>query len=361
MFELEVFGVQLWQWIGLILLGVAAYFLSRIAVRLLVALLRPLVARTATTLDDRIVDAAVVPLRCLLLLGVLSLIRLRLELPPAAHEFLTDVLMTLAVTTATWLALRLVDAVSGLAAEHLSRMGRTQATAIVPLGRRVVKVFLGAIALLLLLQNVGFNVTGLIAGLGVGGLAVALAAQKSIANLFGGVSLIVDQPVRVGDLCRFGDGQTGTIEEIGLRSTRVRTPERTLISIPNSVFSEIQLENYGARDKIRLFAILGLRYETTPDQLRAVLGELHKLLASHPMLSGSPVSVRFVAFGAYSLNVELSAHARTRDPDEFLAIREQVFLRVMDVVEACGTGFAFPSQTLYLGRDRAPSAASLSS
>lgn len=349
------------QWLGLILLVLAAFVLSWIAVRVLQALLRPLVARTSTTADDRIVGAAIVPLRCLLALGVVRLGSLALELPTPAHQFVSNALMALAVLTAAWLALRLVDTVSSLIAEHLMQIGRPQATAILPLGRRVVKVFLGAIALLLLLQNLGFNVTGLIAGLGVGGLAIALAAQKSIANLFGGVSLIVDQPVRVGDFCHFGDGQSGTIEEIGLRSTRVRTLDRTVITIPNSEFSEIQIENYGARDKIRLFATLGLRYETTPDQLRAVLAELHKLLASHPMISDTPVRARFVAFGAYSLDVELSAYVRTSDLNEFLAVREDVFLRIMDVVQDCGTGFAFPSQTLYLGRDRAPSPANPSS
>jgi MscS family membrane protein len=198
---------------------------------------------------------------------------------------------------------------------------------------------------------VGFNVTGLLAGLGVGGLAVALAAQKSIANLFGGVSLVADQPIRVGDFCKFGENKMGTVEEIGIRSTRVRTLDRTLVTIPNSEFSEMQLENFGARDRIRMYANLGLRYETSPDQLRHVLAELRKLLAAHPQISEAPARVRFVGFGAHSLDLELFAYVPTSDWNEFLKVREDVFLRVMDVVRESGTGFAFPSQTLYLGRD----------
>ena len=121
----------------------------------------------------------------------------------------------------------------------------------VPLARRTLKVFVALVALLAVVQNLGFNVTGILAGLGIGGLAVALAAQKSIENLFGGLSLIADQPVRVGDICRFGS-QQGTVEDIGLRSTRVRTLDRTVVTIPNADFATMQIENFGTRDRMRL-------------------------------------------------------------------------------------------------------------
>ena len=127
-----------------------------------------------------------------------------------------------------------------------------------PLARRALKAFVVLIALLAVFQNLGFNATGILAGLGVGGLAVALAAQKSLENLFGGLSLIADQPVRVGDMCRFGS-QQGTVEDIGLRSTRVRTLDRTVVTIPNADFATMQLENLAARDRMRLTATIGLR------------------------------------------------------------------------------------------------------
>jgi MscS family membrane protein len=193
-------------------------------------------------------------------------------------------------------------------------------------------------------------VTGLIAGLGVGGIALALAAQKTIENLFGGVTLIADQPVRVGDFCRFGSN-IGTVEDIGLRSTRVRTLDRTLVSIPNGEFSQTQLENFGQRDRIRLACTLGLRYETSPDQLRHVLAEIRKLLLSHPEIEREPARVRFVGFGSHSLDLEIFAYVGTRDWNHFLAVREDLFLRVMAIVEESGSGLAFPSQTLYMSRD----------
>jgi MscS family membrane protein len=267
------------------------------------------------------------------------------------YTFLGHFEKGLVLVALTWLAFRFVDVVSALLAERMERDGRRTAIAALPLGRRAVKVFLIALALIGVLQNLGFNVTGLIAGLGVGGLAVALAAQKSIENLFGGVTLITDQPVRVGDFCRFSDGKLGTIEEIGLRSTKVRTLDRTVVTVPNSRFSEIDLENFAVRDRIRLATTLGLRYETTPDQLRHVLVGLRKVLIAHPKVSNDPARVRFSGFGAHSLDIEIFAFVTTSDFNEFCAVREDVFLRLMDVVATSGTGFAFPSQTLYMGRD----------
>jgi len=206
------------------------------------------------------------------------------------------------------------------------------------------------LAFLAVLQNIGINVTGILAGLGIGGLAVALAAQKTVENLFGGVTLILDQPVRVGDFCRFGD-RVGTVEEVGLRSTRVRTLDRTVVSIPNGHFSSLELENFTLRDRIWLNTTLGLRYETTPDQLRHVLVEIRRMLYAHPRIDSEPARIRFASFGAYSLDLEIFAYVRTSDYEEFLAVREDVYLRIMDIVAESGTGFAFPSQTTYFARD----------
>jgi MscS family membrane protein len=259
----------------------------------------------------------------------------------------------LVVVAVIYLAFRLVDIFSHWSRDRLMERGQVSAIGMLPLARKTFKVFLMTLGVLAVMQNLGVNVTALITGLGVGGLAIALAAQKSIENLFGGMTLVVDQPVRVGDFCRFGD-QVGTVETVGLRSTRIRTLDRTLVTIPNAQFSEMKLETFAARDRIRLILQLGLRYETTPDQMRYVLVELRKVLYAHPRVLEDPARVRFVGFGASSLDLEVFAYADTTDFNEFLAIREDVFLRIMDVVEASGTGFAFPSQTLYMERGAGP-------
>jgi MscS family membrane protein len=349
--KIEFLELRLWQWIGLVLLLGAAVLVAWILATVVRRIGRSIVSRTETPVDDRLLDRLLGPFRFLLTVVLFAAGSVLLALSVPAYRFLNTLEIAFAVLSVTWGLLRTVDVAAGLYVERLKTEERKELISVVPLASRVAKSLILALALIALLQNVGFDVTGLIAGLGVGGLAVALAAQKSIANLFGGVSLVADQPIRVGDFCKYGDNKMGTVEEIGIRSTRVRTPDRTLVTVPNSEFSEIQLENFGARDQIRLYTILALRYETSPDQLRHVLAELRKLLAAHPMISPVPARVRFVAFGTCSLDLEVFAYVLTSDWNEFLSIREDIFLRMMDIVRESGTGFAFPSQTLYLGRD----------
>lgn len=198
----------------------------------------------------------------------------------------------------------------------------------------------------------GVPVAPLIASLGVGGLAIALAVRPTLENVLGGFTLFADKPVRVGDFCLYGD-KLGTVEEIGLRSTRIRSLERTVVTVPNAEFSQMQLENFTRRDRMLFRTTLSLRYETTPEQLRYVLAKLRELLIAHPMVSPDPARVRFVGFGDYSLDVELFAYILCEDYNAYMGVLEDLNLRIMDIIEEAGTGFAFPSQTTYLTRDKA--------
>ncbi|HEX5078504.1 MAG TPA: mechanosensitive ion channel family protein [Geminicoccaceae bacterium] len=197
----------------------------------------------------------------------------------------------------------------------------------------------------------GVPVAPLLASLGVGGLAIALAVRPTLENILGGFTLFADKPVRVGDFCLYGDKQ-GTVEEIGLRSTRIRSLQRTVVTVPNAEFSQMQLENFTRRDRMLFRTTLGLRYETTPEQLRYALAKLRELLLAHPMVSPDPARVRFVGFGDYSLDVEIFAYVLSADYNAYLGVLEDLNLRIMDIVEESGTGFAFPSQTTYLTRDK---------
>lgn len=209
----------------------------------------------------------------------------------------------------------------------------------------------GSAALLALgADRMGLPVYGVVAGLGVGGLAIALAAQPTLENLIGGLNLFADKPIRVGDFCKYGS-DLGTIESIGIRSTRIRGLGRTLTTIPNAMLAKMPIENFTWRDRMLLRADLGLRYETTPEQLRYVLVRLRELLLGHPRVDPDPARARFAGFGESSLNIEVFAYVTTNDWNEFLGIREDILLRVMDIIEQAGTAVAFPSQTLYLGRD----------
>jgi MscS family membrane protein len=343
--ETRFLELALWQWVGLPALLLTAALFSWLATFALSFLANAAAGRTEQRYDDLIIDAANGPVR--LLLGVFAFRSgqrfLALALP--VDEALAVVASALLVLGTTWLTLRAVDVAATFLRDRWQAAGRPGAVGLVPLGRRVAKVFLGSLAVIAVLQNLGVNVTGILAGLGVGGLAVALAAQKTVENLFGGVTLAADQPVRVGDFCRFGD-RVGTIQEIGLRSTRVRTLDRTVVTVPNAEFSALALENFAERDRIWFQTVLGLRYETTADQLRHVLAGLTKLLHDDERVDPDPARVRFVGFGAFSLDLEVFAYIRTRDWAEFLRIREELLLEIMDVVAASGSGFAFPSQTI---------------
>jgi MscS family membrane protein len=201
-----------------------------------------------------------------------------------------------------------------------------------------------------LADSYGVPVTPLLASLGVGALAIALAIRPTLENVIGGFTLFADKPIRVGDFCRYGDS-IGTVEEIGVRSTKIRSLERTTVTVPNAEFSQMKLDNFAKRDLRLLNTVLQLRYETTPDQMRWVLAKLRELLLGHPMVTPEPARARFVGYGAYSKNVEIFAYLRCQDEDTFLAIKEDILLRMEDIVREGGSGFAFPSQRTYFSRD----------
>ena len=199
-------------------------------------------------------------------------------------------------------------------------------------------------------QELGLPLYSVVAGLGIGGLAVALAIRPTLENLIGGIMLYVDQPVRIGDFCSFGD-KTGTVETIGVRTTKIRALDRTLISIPNSALADMQLINWAKCDRMLINTTIGLRYETKNDQLRHVLVKFREMLHAHPKIHSDTVRVRFADFGQSSLDIGVRIYALTQDFNEYHAIREDVLLRMSDIVKKSGSSFAFPSQTLYMGRD----------
>ncbi len=349
-FTIRFFEVELWQWVGLGVLIILSWVLGSLGAFTVIRLSRKIASRTKTTLDDDLLHAASSPLVLFLVVALFYGGSLTLGLSVLASRFTTGAAKGLLIIAVTWLALRVVDVAARGMEQRLAARGEMAAHTVIQMGSRIVKVFLLTLAVLSALSNLGFNVTGLLAGLGVGGIAIALAAQKTFENFFGGISIMIDRPIQVGQFCRYGD-KIGTIESIGLRSTRVRSLDRTIVTIPNAEFSSIQIENFAARDRIRFHTVLGLRYETTADQLRFALVELRRFLLSHPRVNPDPARVRFVGFGAYSLDLEVFAYVDTSDWAEFLAIREDLLLRIMDIVEKSGSGFAFPSQTLYVGKD----------
>jgi len=274
----------------------------------------------------------------------------RLGLPLLQRHYYQLVMGVVFIVGWSWLLWRILQQVTRRLRERAIYTGRKGTGSLLLLGERVLKSVIFIVAVFAILGSLGFNMTTALAGLGIGGIAVAFAAQKTLENLFGGVSLLGDEVIRVGDVCRFGD-RTGTVEDISLRSTRIRTPERSELSIPNGTLATMNVENLSRRDKILFTTKLGLRYETSADQLRYVLAQIRRLLYEHPKVETAGARIRFIGYDNNSLTLEVFCYVLTRDNNEFLAIQEDLLLRIVEIVEASGTAIAFTSRTVYLGRD----------
>ncbi len=329
----ELFDTPVWRWIGLVLAGLALWFVTPVLASGVVRALRPVLNAPALKGPFRI------------LLAVTGL-RIAVEFaPPAAiaRMFVERALALAMALGLAWAAAVLADLLADRWRKRLDPRMHGVSLSFLPLGRQVVKLSLYVLAILSVISAWGYNTSTILAGLGVGGLAIALAAQKTIENLFGGISVIGDRPVLVGDVCKFGD-HTGTVLHIGLRSTRIQTADRTIISIPNSQFSSMPLENVSRRDKFLFHPVLNLRRDTTSEQLLKVLSGIGAILKGNEKVETGEIPVRFIGVGPYSLDVEVVAYVRTVNGDEFLALQQELLLRMLRAVEEAGTALAVPVQ-----------------
>jgi MscS family membrane protein len=355
--NLMVFGQVVWKWLALGLLLIL--FSGLIVTVFRWSRRRPMNAKLGSYLRHLSAPALI------LILAPIARFLFQAQINPTGRPAeAADYLIVLAIglawvwalwVTSSWIA----DAV--IASPRINP--RSLNASLIRLGARSVGM-LGAFVLLLRVANdVGVPVYGLVAGAGVGGLAIALAARSTLENFIAALNLFADRPIRVGDLCRYDEDSSpgwrpvGSVEAIGLRSTKIRRMDRSLVTIPNAEFAQKNIVNLSACDQFLLATTLGLRYETSADQLRYVLASLREMLLAHPKTIDSaeqPVRVRFIGFGDYSLDVAVRAYVHTTRYNEFLAIQEDILLRIIKLVEDAGAGFAFPSQTLYHTRDGRP-------
>jgi len=340
LFEVSVLGVHLVVWAVAVVLGILLIPVARLVTWLLVALLGAM----RTDLAQQFIQYFRGPFT-LLVWTVISREAISMIGPSVAVRALGQT-RTVQVIALAWFLLRFVDFSVHRIGTNLDQQGLSGSRVLLVPVARLVKVLALAGAILLWLDNAGYKVTTLLAGLSISGVAVALASQKTLENIFGALTLFTSRPVKVGDFCRFGD-QVGTIEEIGLRATRIRTLNRTVITIANAEFANLHLDNYSERDRFWYHPTLQLRYETTPDQIRYILIEMRKMLYAHPKILPEPLHVRFKGFGAYSLDVEVFAYIGVTSYSESLEIAEDLNLRTMDVIAASGSDFAFPSEVQY--------------
>ena len=340
-------GVVLFEWIavfvGMPLLYMLTALLNRL-LSLLVGLLRQRASRSVEVLPK--------PVRLLLLAAVIRWFLTRFSLPLAARQFWSGVAAVIIIAACLWLFLLANSRVEKYIHRRLRDRDSLGTASILRLVHRVIDVSGIFAAVLVALYHFGVNPTAALAGLGVGGIAVALAAQKTLENVIAGISLILDRAVRAGDSLKVGD-ISGTVEDIGLRSTRIRTLDRTIVIVPNGQIANMNLETLSPRDKFWFHPKVGLRYETTPTQIRSVTNRVRELLSANSSIDDGSLQVRFVRFGAFSLDLEIGAYVFARDWSHFLQIQEDLLLRVMEIVQQAGTQIAIPSQTMYLAADSA--------
>ncbi|MEZ4388250.1 MAG: mechanosensitive ion channel family protein [Candidatus Krumholzibacteriia bacterium] len=329
----------------------ASFILRAVVVQWIARRLLALTARTETESDDVAVRALVSPLGWVLPLagGYLALRVLAADNPglldAAATAF--KLAMTLVVT---WTVFKFIDAWAILATEHSDRSRTPIDNALVPTLRKAFKVFTAVVVFVVVVQNLGYSVSGLLGALGVGGLAMALAAKDTLANLFGGVTILIDRPFRPGDWITLSETD-GVVEEIGLRSTRIRTFAKTLVSIPNSTLANATVENHSLMPKRRIKFSVGVTYGTTPEQMRTLVDRIEAYLRGNPDIHQEFLMVKFTEFGASSLDILVYCFTVTTDWVQHLQARQEVQLKVMDLVEELGLSIAFPTQTVHLAAD----------
>jgi len=331
---------------------VASIVITRLLARVLRVVIVRASRRTHNTWDDQLANALAGPLSTVIVLVALTATLPWLPLPAAGRHILQEIASVATVVAVVWGTFRCIDLARSVVERQAWARERPASRSLLRLGSRFAKGTAVAFGLLIGLAQIGVSVGSLIAGLGIGGLVLALAAQKTVENLFGTVSIGVDQPMREGDFVKIGD-TLGTVEQIGLRSTRIRTLDRTIVTIPNGDLSNQRVESYTARDRIRLACTIKLVHETTPRQVRDVLAAFERILLAHPKIVSDAVTVRFVNVGEWSLDIDVMTWFLTSDWNEFQTIRQDILIAFMEAVGDAGTQIAFPTQTLEVTRPAA--------
>jgi MscS family membrane protein len=338
-------GIVLFEWLAVFVGIPLFYFLTVLLSRLIRGLVSLSRRRLYRKPDLGSSDFLPKPVRLLLLAFFIHWITSKVGLPLLARQFWSSTAAVITIAASVWLLILFARWAEECARRRLRSRNHTGAISMLLLARWVFDVLVVFAGVLVTLHYFRVNATAALAGLGVGGIAVALAAQKTLENVIGGVSLIFDQAVRVGDVLKVGDTQ-GTVADIGLRSTRIRTLDRTVVSVPNGQIANMSLEDLSTRDKFWFHPILALRYGTTAPQMCTVLEGIRSLLEESRHLQPDSVRVRFLRFGPASLDVEVFAYVLARDWNQFLEIQERLLLRILQRIESSGVQFALPLQTI---------------
>ena len=355
----RVLGVQLFEWVALLVGLPLLYFVMVLLNRLLSFLVGRVRRRLQNNPDLINPEVLNKPTRLLLIALTINWLRARVGLSLLARQFWSGVATVIAATAVIWILILLTSRAEKYVHKRLRERDLSGTASVLRLSRRVIDLVLIFGGVLAILYYFGFSPTAGLAGLGIGGIAVALAAQKTLENVIGGVSLIVDQVVKVGDTLKVGE-VVGQVDEVGLRSTRIRTLDRTVVSIPNGQMATMHLETLSVRDKFWFHPLISLRYGTSTEQIQQVLTNIRTLLTKHPSFERHSVRVRLLGFGTSSFNVDVFAYVYAMDWNHFLELQEGLLFSIMGIIEQTGAQIALPAQMVYVAAHSARDRSTLS-
>jgi MscS family membrane protein len=342
-------GVALWQWAALPAFFAISMFSGWLLAKALGLLLKPIAKRSEVRWDDDLLMVLGGPVRLLLGTIIFAEIVPSLALGKSPTSFLSRSVDVLVAISVLWGVFCALDIAAKRASERLATAveikDRGGVLSVIAIGTKMAKVLVVVVGFIMVLGLLGVQVTGIVAGLGIGGVAVAFAGQKTLENLFGSFMIGVDQPLRIGDYVKVED-LVGTVEQIGLRSTRIRTLDRTVVTMPNGRLSDARIENYAPRDRLRLNEKFGLVYSTKPETMRIIVEKIREYLAERPDIYPETIHVHLISFGDSALIIEVNAWLMSQVWAEFLVWREETLLGIMEIIESNGSAFALPTQTL---------------
>ena len=350
--DVRIAEIELWQWAGLLAIAVAGLLVGWGLTWLLrhgmLRMLGPAVQPLITVLT---------PLIFLLSVLCMRLAQPLLVLSAPARENLSLGSRAAMVFVIAWLVVRWLRVIAVAVEGQMVRRGIADGAAIVRMGRGAAIAVTWLLGVAAALQIFGLDLSTVIAGLGIGTAAIALASQQTLANLFGGASVVADQVLNLGDTCMF-DGKVVTVERIGVRSTQLRTADRTLLVVANGDLAQARIEKLSARDGFRHVATVGVRHETPPDTVLAIVADIERRLREDPLVDPKSAMAHFTGFGESALTIEYRATFRTLDMPTYRAAVQRINVDLMRIVARHGSGFAFPSRTVYMAQDagRAPRA-----
>lgn len=343
----EWMGIKIWQYMAVFMWLLAGLILMKIFTFFLDNYVRRVAQKTKITWDDDLIDSIEKPAGYIFLFTFYFLTFSNLQFSVSISHFINISLEIVLSAAVVWLFYNLADVFSKYLGVLTTKTETELDDQLIPLIRKTLRFFVVVMGVIAILQNNGYNVASLIAGLGIGGLAVALAARETLANFFGSITIFLDRPFKVGDWIKTGDVE-GTVEEVGFRSTRIRTFYNSLVSVPNSSVANTDIDNLGLRKYRRLKTVLNLTYSTTPEQMEAFVEGIKAIVKANKHFRQDMYEVHFNSFGAHSLDVLVYVFFDVPDWSTELQQRHNFFLEVLRLAKEVGVEFAFPTQTLHM-------------